>query len=231
MTELETLYQLLDQMRARKYATEDIQKDIVKEEEAFLAEALPQITDAIADALKPLRCTLDITGRRLPDGKVDLQISRAEPQKEPVMNVVHATDPEEVKEELHFLDQESNEPATAFTVTFPDGSTIHHHDAVQTAVMTIRRIGVERAREACEKCKLTLLGYPIVATKGEACDVEERFRIQYALGQRKSDRSPYVEIDDKWRYECYTDTATKIRQLQKISDFLHLGLRFEQHLK
>lgn len=188
------------------------------EEQIIKDEILPAIGQDIEPRLRQIQRPLVLIVEYTPEDPISVKLSR----KMNVAEVLGAkqitppspkagqpvSSPQPVSTEPHVPTKHVVNTTKGLKVTFPDGTVIWHRQAVDTFIDTLRKIGFDRI--------------PIVG-------------ITYAGGYNlvSKNKRP-TEPGRIWQHECdgwyiYSNISndTKRKDLQKISDYFHLGLKIE----
>lgn len=218
MTKLEKLYSIIENSRdVGVKLTEDVLKQVEELEENIIKEEiLPALSSDIAPRLKPIKRDLVLVVEYHPGEPISVALSRK-------VNIRDIRDAKTltpknstpVKSEEDTLEQAPHEPTKHVTnntkglrVTFPDGTTIWHRQAIDTFIETLRKIGLSRI--------------PRVGIKHGGYNL---------VGKDKRPTAP----GRIWQHECegwliYSNISnkTKIADLKKVSSFFKLKLKITE---
>lgn len=153
MSRLSKLYDAMQTLRNEGLALEDIENQVSQlEEEIIQKEILPIVTESIAPALKDVQRELVLVVDYKPNEPISVHLSR----KTNITKVLNAktltqigSSPVKSNEtvkpaEPHAPTKHIENTTKGLRVTFPDGTVIWHHAAINTFIETLRKIGLER---------------------------------------------------------------------------------------
>lgn len=213
MTKLEDYYHFFDMFKGK--LNEEQKKILGQLEDQIIAEEiLPAISKSVAPVLTNLRRNLTlvvdydtekgITVRSTRDKVVVKEHTAKEyqiPSTKKVVKVAEAqTQPQEPKTAI------KRSPATGLCVWLPDGDFIQEKKANQTMVKAIERAGADNV----ERLHIPHNGSYLVASEKHE---------KYAREMQLLSNGHYLNT--------HSSTASKKRQLEKISNALHLGWKIE----
>ena len=210
MSRLEDLYNAREILRREKLELSDKQEKQLNEleEEIIKKEILPALSKDIAPRLEPIRSDLVLVVEYHPGEPISVALSRKVKISEIVGTKLMQPDPPVEHREGTKREHTTGDRAdkTVLRVTFPDGTVIADKKANVTFAETIKRIGPMRVRSLGIKCRLV----PLVSNTMDK---------RYGKSQ--------VPVGDGLYVITYSSTMEKKKQLEKISDQLHLGLKVE----
>ena len=210
MSRLEDLYKAREILRREKLELSDKQEKQLNEleEEIIKKEILPALSKDIAPRLEPIRSDLVLVVEYHHGKPIDVALSRKVKISEIVGTKLMQPDPPVEHREggEHKKPVENKADNTVLRVTFPDGTVIADSKAKVTFVKTIERIGLMRVRTL----GLSFCHVPLVSNTLDK---------KYAKQQTPVGSGLYVMT--------HSSTKDKKKQLDKMSDQLHLGLKVE----
>ena len=194
-------------------AADSLEEKIIKE------EILPSLSQNIEPLLSEIQRDLVLVVEYHPGEPISVALSRKAKISEIVdakqltPQTEHVSRP--ISSELPAIVAEPHEPTKrvvnitkGLRVTFPDGTVVWHKQAIETFVDALRKIGFERI--------------PMVGIEHGGYNLVDK-------------RKRPTEAGRVWQHECdgwyvYSNisNSTKRDDLQKISDFFHLGLKIEE---
>lgn len=181
------------------------------EEEIIKKEILPILTKTIEPALQPVKRELVLVVDYIPGLPLSVHLSRKRnfTAEMPEAKVIEL-DPEVVHDnrEIHQDEKIRRSPASAFSVTFPDGTVIAKKKATETLVATVKRIGVERVRQVVEREGLVMCKIPVISNRRDAI---------YGSSQK--------ELGGGWLLITHSNNIQKKQFIDRVSDALKLGLK------
>lgn len=194
-------------------AADSLEEKIIKE------EILPSLSQNIEPLLSEIQRDLVLVVEYHPGEPISVALSRKAKISEIVDAKQLTPQPERVSlpisSKLPAIVAEPHEPTKrvvnvtkGLRVTFPDGTVVWHKQAIETFVDALRKIGLERI--------------PMVGIEHGGYNLVDK-------------RKRPTEAGRVWQHECdgwyvYSNisNSTKRDDLQKISDFFHLGLKIEE---
>lgn len=194
-------------------AADSLEEKIIKE------EILPSLSQNIEPLLSEIQRDLVLVVEYHPGEPISVALSRKAKISE-IVDAKQLTPQTErvsrpISSELPAIVAEPHEPTKrvvnitkGLKVTFPDGTVVWHKQAIETFVDALRKIGFERI--------------PMVGIEHGGYNLVDK-------------RKRPTEAGRVWQHECdgwyvYSNisNSTKRDDLQKISDFFHLGLKIEE---
>lgn len=219
MTKLEKLYSIIENSReVGVKLSKDVLQQVEELEEGIIKEEiLPALGNDIAPRLEPIKRDLVLVVEYHPGEPISVALSRKTKISE-IMGAKTLTPRSStpVKSEEEPTEVKPHEPTKhienttkGMRVTFPDGTVIWHRAAIDTFIDALRKIGLERIP-------------PLGIEHGNGYNLVSR------------DKRPTVP-GRIWQHECdgwyiYSNISneTKKDDLQRISDYYHLGLKIEE---
>ena len=219
MTKLEKLYSIIENSReVGVKLSKDVLQQVEELEEGIIKEEiLPALGNDIAPRLEPIKRDLVLVVEYHPGEPISVALSRKTKISE-IMGAKTLTPRSStpVKSEEEPTEVEPHEPTKhienttkGMRVTFPDGTVIWHRQAIDTFIDALRKIGLERIP-------------PLGIEHGNGYNLVSR------------DKRPTVP-GRIWQHECdgwyiYSNISneTKKDDLQRISDYYHLGVKIEE---
>ncbi len=219
MTKLEKLYSIIENSRdvgvklpkGVLQQVEELEEGIIKE------EILPALSSDIAPRLNPIQRDLVLVVEYHPGEPISVALSRKTKISEMTgAKVLTPRSSTPVKSEEEPVEVEPHEPkkhientTKGMRVTFPDGTVIWHRAAIDTFIDALRKIGLERIP------KVGILhgnGFNLVSR-------DKRPPVPGRIWQHEC---------DGWYIYSNISNSTKKEDLQRISDYYHLGLKIEE---
>ena len=209
MTKLEKLYSIIENSKdVGVKLTKDVLQQVEELEEGIIKdEILPALSRDIAPRLEPIKRDLVLVVEYHPGEPISVALSRKTKISEIVGTKLMQPDPPVE----HKSGGKKSVPIvrtgrTGLVVTFPDGTVVADMPAKTVFAETIKRIGTMKVR----KLGLTLCKVPLVSNTLDK---------KYSNAQEPVGGGFYVMT--------HSNTKDKKKQLEKISDQLHLGLKVE----
>ena len=219
MSRLSDLYKAMETLRKEGLSlNEDLERQVNELEESIIKkEILPIVTQTIEPALKQVQREVVLVVEYHPGEPISVALSRKTKISEimgaktliprsstPIKSVKEAT-----KEEPHEPTKHIENTTKGMHVTFPDGTVIWHRAAIDTFINALRKIGLGRVH------KVGIYhggGYNVVSK-------EKRPPKPNAIWQHEC---------DGWYIYSNISNSQKAEDLQRISDYYHLGLKIEE---
>ena len=219
MTKLEKLYSIIEISReVGVKLSKDVLQQVEELEEGIIKEEiLPALGNDIAPRLEPIKRDLVLVVEYHPGEPISVALSRKTKISE-IMGAKTLTPRSStpVKSEEEQSEVEPHEPkkhienaTKGIRVIFPDGTVIWHRQAIDTFIDALRKIGLARIPE-------------VGIEHGNGFNL---------VGKEKRPTVP----GRIWQHECdgwyiYSNISndTKKDDLQRISDYYHLGLKVEE---
>jgi hypothetical protein len=215
MKNLDELYKIREMLHANgmEMSSEQLKGLNEAEEDYIRKELTTAIKKAVGSALEKIQRPFDIVVHHRPNKKLELDIIQSGKHKsvEDGVPLPHAA---EADSEPTIDNAEDNPKANAvrkarrksvgFSVAFPDGTVYHESQAVETFILALKKIGLERI--ASDPGVPQHVGYSVVS--------------EY---ERKADKTVQRQVDG---YYIYTNLGNdvKIDDLQDLSKRYNLGL-------
>lgn len=208
MSRLSNLYKAMETLRKEGLSlSEDLEKQVSElEEEIIKKEILPIVTETIAPALKQVQRELVLVVDYVPDSPISVHISRKrnfaagiKDAKEilPDLQVEHKTN------KGHEI-QSKKAPRKGLCIEYPNGEILQMSKASDTLTEFIRRVGYQKVRA---------LGISI-----------DRMNLVSNTKDNKYGAEQH-QVAPGWYVNTHSNGETKVRQIQRISDALHLGIK------
>lgn len=221
MSRLNKLYQTMDNLKELGLSINEdlIQEANELEEEIIKKEILPVLSKTIEPALQPVKRDLVLVVEYHPGEPISVALSRKAkiseivdakqltPKTERVSQPV-SSDISTPTQEPHIPTKQIVNVTKGLKVTFPDGAVIWHRQAIETFIEVLRRIGLDRI--------------PIVGIKHGEYNLVDKHKRPTEAGR------VWQHECDGWYVYSNISNSTKRDDLQKISDFFHLGLKIEE---
>lgn len=216
MSKLEELYKTMNSLKQFNLPLDDklLQAVDELEEEIIKTEVLPSITQEIEPRLRQIKRKLVLVVDYDPDALLNVKLSRKVNisqliEGKPLSgNIQIKAEKKEYKEDIHRCFSEKGE-TKGLIVTYKDGTVVCERNAWCTFLKVLNEIGLDMVSQV----GVTHFGYNLVDTKKRLDkDVEWQKKVgEYYVYYNLSNRQ-------------------KIRDLQMISDFYHLGwnVRYEK---
>ena len=212
MGKLEDLYKVRDMLHANGMELSEEQKKALDEaEEAFVrTEMAAALKQSAAAALKNVQRPLRIIIDHQPGEEPKIEVVRYEENQESGVGAFANDEAEygikDTEEETEAASKARKErkqrrQSIGFSVAFPDGTVYHENQAVETFILALKKIGLERI--ASDFGVPEHAGYKVV---------DER--------ERKSDK-PKQRLEDG--YYIYTNLGNDV----KIDDLMDLSKRYD----
>jgi len=220
MTKLEKLYSIIENSRdvgvklpkGVLQQVEELEEGIIKE------EILPALGNDIAPRLEPIKRDLVLVVEYHPGEPISVALSRKTKISE-IMGAKTLTPRSStpVKSEEEPTEVKPHEPTKhienttkGMRVTFPDGTVIWHRTAIDTFIEALRKIGLERVHK---------VGIYHGGGKYNVVGKEKRPPKPNTIWQH--------EVDG-WYVYSNLENPKKIEDLNRISNYYHLGLQIEE---
>ncbi len=218
MTKLEKLYSIIENSRevGVKLSRDVLQQVEELEEGIIKEEILPALGNDIAPRLEPIKRDLVLVVEYHPGEPISVALSRKTKISE-IMGAKTLTPRSStpVKSEEEPTEVKPHEPTKhienttkGMRVTFPDGIVIWRQAAIGTFIDVLQKIGFERVHILDIKHG----GYNLVGK-------DKRPTIPGRIWQHEC---------DGWYIYSNISNETKKEDLQRISDYYHLGLKIEE---
>ena len=212
MSKLSKLYEAMETLKNLGLpVNEELeQKANEMEEEIIKKEILPVLTKTMESALKPVKRELVLVVDYIPDSSLTVHLSRKRNIAEVLDAKKIALDPIVKHDTKKKKSDEkiTHGPATALTVTFPDGTVIAEKTAVETLIAVVKKIGVAEVRRVVEEKKLTFCKVPVISNRRDD---------KYGKTQR--------DLGDGWYLITHSNNKMKKNFIDKVSKALDLGLK------
>ena len=219
MTKLEKLYSIIDNSReVGVKLSKDVLQQVEELEEGIIKEEiLPALGNDIAPRLEPIKRDLVLVVEYHPGEPISVALSRKTKISEimgaktltPRSSTPVKSEEEPVEVEPHEPKKHIENTTRGMRVTFPDGTTIWHRQAIDTFIDALRKIGLERIP------KVGILhgnGFNLVSR-------DKRPTVPGRIWQHEC---------DGWYIYSNISNSQKTANLQLISDYYHLGLKIEE---
>ena len=220
MSKLEKLYNFIESSKEAGVKlpmnvlrqVEELEEKIIKE------EILPALGNDIAPRLEPIKRDLVLVVEYHPGEPISVALSRKTKISE-IMGAKTLTPRSStpVKSEEEPTEVEPHEPTKhienttkGMRVTFPDGTVIWHRTAIDTFIEALRKIGLERVHK---------VGIYHGGGKYNVVGKEKRPPKPNTIWQH--------EVDG-WYVYSNLENPKKIEDLNRISNYYHLGLEIEE---
>ena len=217
MSKLEELYKTMNSLKKFNLPLDNnlLQAVDELEEEIIKTEVLPSITEEIEPRLRQIKRKLVLVVDYDPDASLSVKLSRKVNisqliEGKPLSgNVTYNVEKKEYKEDIHRRSSEKGE-TKGLIVTYKDGTEVCERNAWCTFFKVIKDFGLEKIPQV----GVYHYGYNLV-------DTNERPPKKGVAWQKKY---------GKYYIYCNLANRQKIRDLQMISDFYHLGwkVRYEK---
>lgn len=188
---------------------EDLEKQVNELEENIIKkEILPIVTENIAPALKQVHRELVLVVDYVPGAPISVHLSRKRnfaagitDAKEilPDPQVMHASN------KGHKV-QSKKSRRKGLVIEYPNGEILQMSKASDTLTEFIRRVGYQKVRA---------LGISI-----------DRMNLVSNTIDKKYEANQH-QVASGWFVNTHSNGETKVRQIQRISDALHLGIKVE----
>lgn len=219
MTRLEKLYNIID--NAQELGIElgdDVTRQVEElEEQIIKGEILPALSHDIEPRLSPIKRNLVLVVEYSPDEPIRVALSRKVKIKDFADAKVFTPESRQSRPYIlkaseaaspQYADRKVRNPSQGLKVTFPDGTVICHHKAIDTYIATIRHIGFER-----------VAGLRI---KHSGCNIVSH-------DKRTLDSGNVCQHEvDGWYIYSNTNNRTKVEDLHIISGLLGLRLAISE---
>ena len=219
MLKLEKLYSIIENSReVGVKLSKDVLQQVEELEEGIIKEEiLPALGNDIAPRLEPIKRDLVLVVEYHPGEPISVALSRKTKISE-IMGAKTLTPRSStpVKSEEEPMEVEPHDPTKhienttqGMRVTFPDGTVIWHRAAIDTFIDALRKIGLEHIP------KVGILhgnGFNLVSR-------DKRPPVPGRIWQHEC---------DGWYIYSNISNSTKKEDLQRISDYYHLGLKIEE---
>ena len=210
MSRLNDLYKAMETLRREGLSlNEDLEKQVNELEENIIKkEILPIVTENIAPALKQVQRELVLVVDYVPGAPISVHLSRKRnfaagitDAKEilPDPQVMHASN------KGHKV-QSKKSRRKGLVIEYPNGEILQMSKASDTLTEFIRRVGYQKVRA---------LGISIDRTNLVSNTIDKK----YEANQH--------QVASGWFVNTHSNGETKVRQIQRISDALHLGIKVE----
>ena len=199
---------------------EDLIQEVNELEEGIIKkEILPVLSKTIEPTLRPVKRDLVLVVEYHPGEPISVALSRKAkiseivdakqltPQTERVSRPISSELPAIVAEP-HETTKRVVNVTKGLRVTFPDGTVVWHKQAIETFIDALRKIGLERI--------------PMVGIEHGGYNLVDRHKRPTEAGR------VWQHECDGWYVYSNISNSTKRDDLQKISDFYHLGLKIEE---
>lgn len=216
MTKLEKLYSIIENSRDLGVRlNKDVLQQVEELEEGIIKEEiLPALSNDIAPRLEPIKRDLVLVVEYHHGEPISVALSRKAKISE-IMGAKTLTESnstpvnsENNKRNVKEPSGLTRSPSKGMKVTFPDGTVMWNSKAVVTFVETLRKIGFEKVAHV----GIYHGGYPLVG---------KQMRPNYGgnIWQHKT---------NDWFIYTKLSNNTKAEDLNRISDYYHLGLKIEE---
>lgn len=215
--ELEKVNATIDYLKGANIPVpkELIQRASLMENNYIAEQVIPAVKQAVEETISPLLSAFTLEVSYRPESGVHCTLTRQldldfeEPEEdteaEPEETESEDVDSEDQTEEDEAQKKITRGRKTRLCVKFPDGKVIWERQAKDSLIKAIQRIGIERADSVPDiQCD----GLPLITN-------------------HKDDRKELYPLAKGWWICTHSSTLTKMKQLQKISDTLRLGLKVE----
>jgi hypothetical protein len=220
MTKLEKLYSIIENSReVGVKLSKDVLQQVEELEEGIIKEEiLPALGNDIAPRLEPIKRDLVLVVEYHPGEPISVALSRKTKISE-IMGAKTLTPRSStpVKSEEEPAEVEPHEPTKhienttkGMRVTFPDGTVIWHRTAIETFIEALKKIGLERVHK---------VGIYHGGGKYNVVGKEKRPPKPNTIWQH--------EVDG-WYVYSNLENPKKIEDLNRISNYYHLGLQIEE---
>lgn len=210
MLRLNDLYKAMETLRREGLSlSEDLEKQVNELEENIVKkEILPIVTENIAPALKQVQRELVLVVDYVPGAPISVHLSRKRnfaagitDAKEilPAPQVMHASN------KGHKV-QSKKSRRKGLVIEYPNGEILQMSKAGDTLTEFIRRVGYQKVRA---------LGISIY-----------RMNLVSNTIDKKHEANQH-QVASGWFVNTHSNGETKVRQIQRISDALHLGIKVE----
>ena len=210
MSRLNDLYKAMETLRREGLSlNEDLEKQVNELEENIIKkEILPIVTENIAPALKQVQRELVLVVDYVPGAPISVHLSRKRnfaagitDAKEilPDPQVMHASN------KGHKV-QSKKSRRKGLVIEYPNGEILQMSKASDTLTEFIRRVGYQ---------KVPALGISI-----------DRMNLVSNTIDKKYEANQH-QVASGWFVNTHSNGETKVRQIQRISDALHLGIKVE----
>lgn len=210
MSRLNDLYKAMETLRREGLSlNEDLEKQVNELEENIIKkEILPIVTENIAPALKQVQRELVLVVDYVPGAPISVHLSRKRnfaagitDAKEilPDPQVMHASN------KGHKV-QSKKSRRKGLVIEYPNGEILQMSKASDTLTEFIRRVGYQKVRA---------LGISI-----------DRMNLVSNTIDNKYEANQH-QVASGWFVNTHSNGETKVRQIQRISDALHLGIKVE----
>lgn len=212
MSRLSDLYKAIETLRKENLSTDELESMVeLAEEEIIKNEILPIVTKGIAPALEQVQRELVLVVDYVPGRPMSVHLSRKRNFTADILDAKEIKVDEAVEHGTHKgMRGVKKGPRTSLFVGFPDGTLINEHTAVDTMIVFIKRIGVERVRKVVEDYGQTFCRVPIISNRRDS----KYGRKQHSLG-------------GGWLLCTHSNNMEKKRFFEKVSDILGLELEVE----
>ena len=194
-------------------AADSLEEKIIKE------EILPSLSQNIEPLLSEIQRDLVLVVEYHPGEPISVALSRKAKISE-IVDAKQLTPQTErvsmpISSKLSTIVAEPHEPTKrvvnitkGLRVTFPDGTVVWHKQAIETFVDALKKIGLERI--------------PMVGIEHGGYNLVDKHKRPTEAGR------VWQHECDGWYVYSNISNSTKRDDLQKISDFFHLGLKIEE---
>lgn len=209
--QLSELYQLIDSLQKLKYTVpEDLEQKISQaEEEIIKMEILPILKQKIEPALQQVKRELVLVVDYVPGNPLSLHLSRKSNVTAEIADAKEIVLDPEVEHGTRKGGKDfKRSPNSEMAVSFPDGTIFAEQFATDTLEKVVRKIGVQRVREAVRaNPKLVLCHVPLISNRRDG---------KYSRQQR--------DLGEGWLLMTHSSNKQKKKVLDMLSDDLNLGL-------
>lgn len=214
--ELEKVYATIDYLTKANIPVPEelIQRASLMENNYIAEQVIPAVKQAVEKTVSPLLSAFSIEVSYRPESGVHCSLTRQlDLDFEETEEDTEAETEEPENEEAYNEDQAAEEEQKKITrgrktrlcVKFPDGKIIWERQAKDSLIKAIQKIGIERADSVPD---ILCDGGPLITN-------------------HKDGRKELYPLAKGWWICTHSSTLTKMKQLQKISDTLRLGLKVE----
>ena len=218
MATLKELYTTLKSLRDMNLPVNEqlLNAADVLEEKIIKEQILPALSQNIEPQLSEIQRDLVLVVEYHPGEPLSVALSRKTKISEivdaktltPKANTPVSSQIKPLPTESHFPTKYTKNATKGMRVSFPDGTVIWHHAAIDTFVDAIRKIGLEKVNAV----GLEHAGYNLVSKKMKP-----------------------LEPGRVWQHECdgwyvfsNINNKNKIQDLKRISEYYHLHLKIEE---
>lgn len=212
--ELEKVYATIDYLTKANIPVPEelIQRASLMENNYIAEQVIPAVKQVVEETISPLLSAFTIEVSYRPESGVHCTLTRQldldfEETEEDTEEETEEPESEEAENErsaeIEPQEKLSRGKKTILRVTFPDGTVIVEKDAKDTLIKSIQKIGIARADSVND---IICDGYPLITN-------------------HKDPRKDLSSLGKGWWICTHSNTLTKKRQLDKISEALRLGLK------